>query len=70
MKVTFNSNNDVRFDINLEPETMQEAGQLVRFAMNATKKLEIAETIVYRDGTFQTWIGIGCRRITNGTIKP
>ena len=69
MKVTMHSS-DGRFDIQLEPETIAEAAQLVRFSLNATKRLRLVDTTAYADGTFSSWISIGARKNQTGGVKP
>lgn len=69
MKVLMHEEDD-RFAFELEPETIAEAALLVRFGMNATKELKMVDTTAYRDGTFQTWICIGRKKQSNGSVKP
>jgi len=69
MKVKMHDNDD-RFSFELEAETIAEAAMLVRFGLNATKELKNTYTTVYRDGTFQTWIAIGKKKQSCGSVKP
>ena len=69
MKVKMHDNDD-RFSFELEPETIAEAAMLVRFGLNATKELKNTDTTAYRDGTFQTWIAIGQKKQSCGSVKP
>ena len=71
MKVELHEH-DNSFGISLTPETIEEAAQLVRLSLNATKEVRSIDTSVYRapDSTpFESWIVLGKRRNSRNGVR-
>ena len=67
MKVTL-EDYKAAFTVSLEPETMEEAAQLVRLGMDSTKKILRCETEVYGDDHFHSHITIKKHGRANSTV--
>lgn len=57
------------YELELEPESMEDMAKLVRFALNVRKEVRSVDTYAFNDDTVKAWVMLGKRARSESVVK-